>query len=89
MEKSFKKFKLDEKWKDYDVYTPTFNESKINIKNKIKHILNMYKDFTKTVSPKHWRTTGHHYTELKNILEGIENFTEISEKEKMKVKKYL
>lgn len=87
MEKSFKNFKIDEgKWTDYGTEEVSFDKMKDSLELKIKNLLSVYDNFTKNVSPKHWRTTGHHYTELKKILGEINNFTEISEKEKMKSK---
>jgi hypothetical protein len=41
-----------------------------------------YEKFTKTVSPKNWRTTGHHFTELRKMKDDIVNFSELTEKEK-------
>lgn len=50
--------------------------------DKIDSLIEEYEKFTKTVSPKNWRTTGHHYTELRKMKEDIGYFLELTEKEK-------
>lgn len=42
----------------------------------------MYEDFSKTVAPKYWRLTGHHFTELKKMKEDIDKFQEITKEDK-------
>ena len=94
MIKKFKNYEenlnsLDENWEDYKTERMTFDNRKKDLKHKISDILRIYDEFTKDVSPKHWRTTGHHYTELKKILEEVENFTEMTEEERIAYKKYI
>lgn len=88
MEKSFKKFKTNETWTDYGVEKTTFDENKKELKYKIEEILKIYDNFTKTVSPKYWRTTGHHFIELNKMKDDIDSFSEITEKQLKQAKKH-
>lgn len=60
----------------------TFLDDKENILNIIDSLISEYDKFTKTVGPKHWRTTGSNFVELKKIKKDIKGFTEISDKDK-------
>jgi len=60
----------------------TFREEKIEIIQGIESLLKQYENFTKSVSPKHWRTTGTHYTNLKQMQEDLVTMTEMTQKEK-------
>ena len=33
----------------------------------LNHFMDEYEKFTKSVSPKNWRSTGRHFTELRNM----------------------
>ena len=59
-----------------------FEEEKEQLVNTIQELLNLYEDFSKTVAPRHWRSTGHHFTELKQMKEDIEEFQEITKEDK-------
>jgi len=37
-----------------------------------------YDEFLYDIAPTHWRTTGHHYSELRRMKEDVEEFTAIS-----------
>ena len=60
----------------------SFSDEKEKVINMINSLMEEYEKFTKTVSPKNWRTTGHHFTELRKMKEDIVNFSELTEKEK-------
>lgn len=59
----------------------SFSEKKTNIVDMINKLMEEYEIFTKTVSPKNWRTTGHHFTELRKMKEDISFFSEITNKD--------
>lgn len=65
-----------------------FNESqddfeigKKELMIKINEVLDIYNDFVDDVSPKHWRRTGHHITELNKMLDEISTLTAITKEE--------
>lgn len=60
----------------------SFSDEKDNILNKLELFTKEYEEFTKKVSPKNWRSTGHHFTELRNIKDDISKFSEITDKDK-------
>jgi hypothetical protein len=60
----------------------SFSDEKDKVINMINSLMEEYEKFTKTVSPENWRTTGHHFTELRKMKEDIVNFSELTEKEK-------
>lgn len=60
----------------------SFSDEKDKVINMINSLMEEYEKFTKTVSPKNWRTTGRHFTELRKMKEDIVNFSELTEKEK-------
>jgi len=49
---------------------------------KLDRLVQEYEDFINDVSPKHWRTTGHHLTELRKMREDILRMSEITSDEK-------
>ena len=49
---------------------------------KLDRLVQEYEDFINDVSPKHWRTTGHHLTELRKMREDILRMGEITSDEK-------
>ncbi len=59
-----------------------FTFEKEKLVNKLNVILDEYDKFSKKVSPKHWRLTGTHFTQLRIIQEEIQKFSEISDEEK-------
>ena len=67
--------KFNENYSDFE------SDKKYLLKN-LKDLIKEYEEFTNDVSPSHWRTTGHHLTELKRMEEQIQEMKEISEKEK-------
>jgi predicted esterase YcpF (UPF0227 family) len=60
----------------------SFSDEKDEVLNLINSFMEEYEKFTKTVSPKNWRTTGHHFTELRKMKDDIVNFSELSKKKK-------
>jgi hypothetical protein len=60
----------------------SFSDEKDKMIDMINSFMEEYEKFTKTVSPKNWRTTGHHFTELRKMKDDIVNFSELTEKEK-------
>lgn len=60
----------------------SFLKEKEEVVDLINTILDKYDNFTKSVSPKHWRTTGHHFTILKEMKDDISLFSKMTENEK-------
>jgi predicted esterase YcpF (UPF0227 family) len=60
----------------------SFSDEKDRVLDMINSLMEEYEKFTKTVSAKNWRTTGHHFTELRKMKDDIVNFSELTEKEK-------
>ena len=58
-----------------------FNIGKKELLGKLKECLEIYLDFTNDVSPKHWRRTAHHITELRKMISELDEVTPITEKE--------
>ena len=58
-----------------------FEIGKKELSIRIQELINIYEDFTNDVSPKHWRRTGHHITELKKMRDEIKDITEITPNE--------
>ena len=71
-----------EKRNDRKRKNPEFETEKSEIIGGLKSFINDYESFTKKVSPKYWKTTTHHTTELKNILRGIKKLSEAGKIEK-------
>ncbi len=59
-----------------------FEQEKNLIVDNINNLINSYDEFTKHVSPKYWRTTSHHFSNLKEMMNDISNFTLITKKER-------
>jgi hypothetical protein len=66
----------------FDESQSDFESLKSGVINRLDRLIEEYEDFTNDVSPKHWRTTGHHLTELKRMKEDISRISEITEPEK-------
>jgi hypothetical protein len=58
-----------------------FNILRKELKYKLKDFLEIYDDFLDELSPKHWRSSGHFYTEFKKFGEEIDNWTEVTDNE--------
>ena len=58
-----------------------YKTKKEEVANKIDDLLKSYDELSKMISPKHWRTSGSHFGELKRMKENLNNFTEITPKE--------
>ena len=59
-----------------------FEEQKKNILKDLEDFTKKYDEFTKLISPKNWRSSGHHFSELKQMSEQISRFEEITNFEK-------
>ena len=55
----------------FDISEDDFLISKNSVLILLDQLIEEYSDFTNDVSPKHWRTTGHHITELKKMRDEI------------------
>ena len=66
----------------FDESQSDFESLKSGVINRLDRLIEEYEDFTNDVSPKHWRTTGHHLTELRRMKEDISTISEITEPEK-------
>lgn len=76
--------KFEENYESYKMDHPFVDDFDILKKELIENIdqvLEIYDDFINDFSPKHWRTTGHHFTELKKMKEEVKNFTPITSDE--------
>jgi hypothetical protein len=58
-----------------------FNVKKEELIQMLRSFYEFYYNFTKEVSPKNWRTTGHHLTQLRNMKEDIEKLESITPKD--------
>jgi hypothetical protein len=58
-----------------------FHICRKEVLKKLDELYKIYEDLTNDVSPKYWRSTGHHLTELRKMKEDIEKFEAISDKE--------
>lgn len=68
--------------KKYNESASSFSDQKESLINMIDSLMQEYDTFSKSVSPKHWRTTGSHFTELRKMKSDLSNFSELTEKEK-------
>jgi len=59
----------------------TFAQKKIEIQAKLGEVLREYTNFTKDVSPKHWRSTGKHYQSILTAMNDIPRYEQISDKD--------
>jgi hypothetical protein len=78
-EGAIKKPSLDE---DFDQSKEDFEISKKSTLQLIDSLMSEYEDFLNDVSPKHWRRTGHHFSELRKMKEEINDMTPITKSEK-------
>jgi len=85
-----RRFKSDDADRTYDQSKDDFEIGKKSVLSLLDELMLEYEDFTKDVSPKNWRSTGSHFTDLRNMREEIEEFIPISveEKENEHVKKH-
>lgn len=67
---------------NFDTSKEDFEIGKKEVLMTIERLIEEYGDFVNDVSPKHWRTTGHHFTELRKMIEEINSFTPITITEK-------
>jgi len=66
---------------NYDIDS-SFDEQRDFIINELKKFMNDYDIFTHMVSSSNWRTTGTHFTQLRQMIEDIERFKESNDVEK-------
>lgn len=59
-----------------------FEGQKEEILKKLDDFMHDYEVFSLRVAPKHYRITGHHFTELRKIQNDIPEFTEITTKDR-------
>ena len=59
-----------------------FEIGKKEVSLKLQELIDIYEDFSNDISPKHWRLTGHHITELRKMLDELKGVTEITPEEK-------
>lgn len=59
----------------------TFEEKRNSFIEKFNDAMEAYDELTKSVSPRNWRTTGHHFTEMKKIKEEVVDLKEITSTE--------
>ena len=59
-----------------------FDTGKKEVLELIDKLYETYEDWVDDVSPKHWRTTGSHFTDLRKMKDNIDNFTCITDDER-------
>lgn len=59
-----------------------FKEQKQEMINELTNLLEKYNEFTKKVSPKNYRTTGEHFSAIRNMREDIQYLEEITDVER-------
>lgn len=64
-----------------NLYKDDFEIGKKEVLILIDKLYEAYSDFINDVSPKNWRTTVHHLTELRKMKEDIGRFSEITKEE--------
>jgi len=62
---------------DYNIDSD-FNEQKSYIIEELNEFKDNYEIFTKMVSSKNWRSTGTHFTQLRQMIQDIQRFSEIT-----------
>lgn len=65
-----------------------FDSDKEELLIQIDKLIESYDEFSKKISPKHWRLSGSFFTDLKKAKENIVNFSEASDEEKEYIRKY-
>jgi len=55
-----------------------FDKQKLYILSELSNFMNKYDNFTKMVSSRNWRTTGMHFTQLRQMEKDIKRFIEIT-----------
>ena len=68
------------------LFNMPFTEDRNSLVEDIENVVRKYENFTGIVSPKHWRTTGHHISSLKKMVKEIYPLTEATETEIIKIK---
>lgn len=61
-----------------------FDAEKNILLNNLNIMIDRYGEFTKNVSPRHWRTSGNHFRYLREIRGGLQAFTLITPEEKIR-----
>jgi len=75
--KHIKKFES----KEESIYKEDFEIGKKETIAKIDELLDTFGDFINDVSPKHWRRTGHFYTEIESLRDHIQTLTPMTYEE--------
>lgn len=59
----------------------SFEYGRKEVQMALKDLLDKYDEFTNDISPKWWRITGHHFSELKKMQVEIEELEPMTEEE--------
>lgn len=59
------------------------------LKGLLQRTIQNYEPLTNRISPQHWRVTGHHIAELKQMVKDMRDFTEITDDERLRVAEFL
>jgi len=70
------------KFESFDTSKDDFNLLKKSVLLKLDSLIEEYDDLSRDVSPRQWRITGHHITDLKKMRQEVENLLPISVEEK-------
>lgn len=66
-----------------------FDNKRKELIDNIDDVINKYNDFSKKVTPRNWRITGHHIVELRKIKEELKTVNPMSESEWETLNNYL
>lgn len=58
-----------------------YNELKKDFKNDIDTFLKKFDDFVRYTSPSYWRTTGHHYSDIINLKDKLDDLEPLTLKD--------
>jgi hypothetical protein len=66
-----------------------FNQQRNDLIDQAKSFLDAYNNFTKDVSPQHWRISGHYYVEINRMISDLPTFELITDEQKEIYRKYI
>jgi uncharacterized protein (DUF1919 family) len=79
---SIKMVEVDVTEKELQKFDSEYQRLKSEIKKKVQDLKDMYSEFSIMTSVAHWRTTGHHLTDLETIYRELDDIEEMSEEQK-------
>lgn len=70
------------KFETFDYSKDDFDFGKKSVLLAIDTLIQEYEDFSRNISPKNWRSSGTHFTELRQMKENINRFEPVTAEEK-------